>query len=67
MRISRQPSPVQIMILQKQPENEKYFNYSGNIITNDARCTREIKSRISMTNAAFSKKKNLFSSKFDLN
>jgi hypothetical protein len=34
---------------------------------NDARCTREIKSRIAMAKAAFNKKKNLFTSKLDLN
>jgi hypothetical protein len=38
------------------------------MITNDARCTREIKSRIAMAKAAFNKKKkNLFTSKLDLN
>jgi hypothetical protein len=37
------------------------------MITNDARCTREIKSRIAMAKSAFSKKKNLFTSKLDLN
>jgi hypothetical protein len=37
------------------------------MITNDARCTREIKSRIVMAKAAFNKKKNLFTSKLDLN
>jgi hypothetical protein len=31
------------------------------------RCTREIKSRIAMAKAAFNKKKNLFTSKLDLN
>jgi hypothetical protein len=37
------------------------------MITNDARCTRKIKSRIAMANAAFNKKKNIFASKLDLN
>jgi hypothetical protein len=37
------------------------------MITSDARCTREIKSRIAMAKAAFNKKKNLFTSKLDLN
>jgi hypothetical protein len=36
------------------------------LITNDARCTREIKSRIAMAKAAFNKK-TLFTSKLDLN
>jgi hypothetical protein len=36
------------------------------MITNDARCTREIKSRIAMAQVASSKKKNLFASKMDL-
>jgi hypothetical protein len=37
------------------------------MITNDARCTRGIKSRIAYAKAAFNKKKNLFTSKVDLN
>jgi hypothetical protein len=36
------------------------------MITNDARCTREIKSRIAMAKAAFNIKKTLFTSKLDL-
>jgi hypothetical protein len=55
------------MIDQKQLENVEYFNYVGNMKTNDARCTREIKSRIAMAKAAFDKKKNIFTSKLDLN
>ena len=38
----------------------------GSLITNDVRCTREIKSRIAMAKAAFNKK-TLFASKLDLN
>jgi len=53
IRILRQPSPLQIMIDQKQPENVEYFNYVCSMITNDARPTLEIKSRIAMTKAAF--------------
>ena len=60
MRISRQPSPVKIMIDQKQLENVECFKYLGILLTNDGRCTREIKSRIAMAKAAFSKKKNSF-------
>jgi hypothetical protein len=37
------------------------------MITNDARYTCEIKSRISMAKAAFNKKKILFTSKLNLN
>jgi hypothetical protein len=37
------------------------------MITSDARCTREIKCRIAMAKAAFSKKRTLFTSKLDLN
>jgi hypothetical protein len=66
MRISRQSSPIKIMIDQKQLENVEYFNYLGSMITNDARCTREIKSRIAMTKAAFNKKKTLVTSKLNL-
>jgi hypothetical protein len=67
MRISRQPSPIKIMIDQKQLENVEYLKYLGSMITNDARCTHEIKSRIAMAKAAFNKKKTLFTSKLDLN
>jgi hypothetical protein len=54
------------MIHKKQLENVKYLNYFGSIITNDARCTREIKCRISIKKIAFNKKA-LFTSKLDLN
>jgi len=54
------------MIEQKQLENVEYFKYSGSILTNDGRYTCEIKSRIAMAKAAFNKKKNLFTSKLDL-
>jgi hypothetical protein len=37
------------------------------MLTNDRRCTCEIKSRVAMSKAAFSKKKILFTSKLDLN
>jgi hypothetical protein len=37
------------------------------MISNDARCTREIKSRIAMAKAAFNNKKTLLASKLDLN
>jgi hypothetical protein len=67
MRISKQPSPMKIMIDQKQLENVEYFKYLGSMITNDARSTREIKSRIVMAKTAFNKKKTLLTSKLDLN
>jgi hypothetical protein len=51
---------------QKQLGNVECFKYLGSMITNDARCTREIKSRIAMTKAAFNKKIP-FTSKLDLN
>jgi len=38
MRISRQPSTVNIMINQKQLENVDSFKYLGIILTNDGRC-----------------------------
>jgi hypothetical protein len=40
----------------------EYFSYLGSVITNDAKCTREIKSSISMTKAAFNKKEALSAS-----
>jgi len=55
MIISRQPFPVQIMIDQKQLENVESFKDLGSILTNDGRCTCEIKRRIAMEKVAFSK------------
>ena len=43
MRISRQPFPVKIMIVQKQLENVESFKYLGSILTNDGRCACVIK------------------------
>ena len=51
MRISRQPSPIQILIDQKQPENMENFKYLSSMITNDATCIRDIKYRIAVTTA----------------
>jgi hypothetical protein len=57
--------PVKITIEQKQIENVESFKYLGNILTNDGRCTCEIKCRIAMAKAAFKKKRILFTSTLD--
>ena len=69
MRITKQPSPIQIMLDQKQPENVEYFSCLGSMSTYNARCPREIKSGMAMAKATFSKKKKktLVTSKLDLN
>ena len=54
------------MIDQQQLGNVEVFSYVGSMITNDTRCTREIKSTIAMAKADFNKK-NLFTSKLLLN
>ena len=59
LRISRQTSPVTIMINQTQLESVECFKYLGSMLTNDGRCTCEIKCRIAMAKAAFNNKKNL--------
>ena len=51
----------------KQLANVECYKYLGSMLTNDGSCTREIKSRIAMAKAAFSKKKTLFTSKLDIN
>jgi hypothetical protein len=66
MRISRQPFPVKIMTEQKQLENVESFTYLGSMLTNNGRCTCEIKSRIAMAKVAFKKKRALFTSTLDL-
>ena len=57
MRISRPPSRLQNVTDQKQVKSVKYFNSLGSMITNDRRCTREMKSRIAMAKGAFNKEK----------
>jgi hypothetical protein len=46
-------------------ENVEEFDYLASMITNDARCTREMKAGIAMAIAAFNRK-NFFTSKLDL-
>jgi hypothetical protein len=58
--------PVKIIIEQKQLENVESFKHLGSILTNDGRCTCEIKCRIAMAKAAFNKKRTLLTSTLDL-
>jgi hypothetical protein len=51
---------------QKHLENVESFKYLDSIITNDGRCTCEIKFRIVMAIAAFNTKSALFTSTLDL-
>jgi len=44
----------------------EFFKYLDRILTNDGRCTCEIKYRIAMAKAAFNKKRALFTSTLDL-
>jgi len=66
MTISGPPFPVKIMIDQKQLENVESFKYLDSILTNDGRCTCEIKCRIAMAKASFNKNKALFIRTLDL-
>jgi len=54
------------VIDQKQLHNVECFKYMGSILTNDGRCTCEIKCRIAMAKAALNKKRTLFTSILDL-
>jgi hypothetical protein len=58
--------PGKIGYIQQLEKNVECFKYLGSILTNDGRCTREIKFRIAMAKAAFNKKKTPFTSKLEL-
>jgi hypothetical protein len=60
LRISRHPFLVKIMIDQKQLDNVEFFKYLCSILSNDRKCTCEIKCIIAMAKAAFNKKRVLF-------
>jgi hypothetical protein len=64
MGISREPSPVQIIVDQKQVENVEHFNYLGSMTPNVATCTCEMKMRIAMAKSAFNRT-TLFTCKLD--
>ena len=64
--MSRQSSPVQMMMDKKQFENVEFLNCLGTLKTDDARYTSEIKSRIVMAQTAFIKKKAFFYTKIGL-
>jgi hypothetical protein len=58
--------PSKRMIDQKRLENVESCKYLGSILTNDGRCTGEIKCFIAMAKAAFKKKRALFTSTLGL-
>jgi hypothetical protein len=57
---------LQIKIDKKPVGNVEELNSLGSMITNDAKCPREIKARIVMAKAAFNTKKTLSNGKLDL-
>jgi hypothetical protein len=67
IRYRGQPSAIQVRIDKKQQQNVEYFIYGCNLITNEARCTREIKSVIALAKTTFYKKKTLFTSQLEKN
>ena len=67
MRISRQPSPAQIMIGQTQLQKLRILKYLSGLLKKDTRCAGETKSRVAIQKAVFNEKKILFTSKLTLN
>jgi len=61
MRISKQPSKIQILIDKYRRRRWSF----GSLITNDGKCTQEIKFIIFMATARFNRKMALFTSKSD--
>jgi hypothetical protein len=55
VRTSRDLSPLQIKIDQKQLKNEEYFICLGSMMANDGRCACEIKSGIAREKAVLNR------------
>jgi len=53
------------MMDHKQRENVESFKYLGSVLTNDGRCTCEMKCGIAMAKAAFIKKRAVFTRTLD--
>ena len=66
MRISSEPSPLQIMIDQQQLQNMKYFNYLSCIITSDANVHVKLNPGLPWQKQ-HSTERRLFTSKLDSN
>jgi len=62
MVITGQPSPVQSMVDQKQPDIVECITHVDILITCDARCAHAIKYNIAMAQAIFNKKNPLVTS-----
>jgi len=60
MRISRKPFSVKIRIDQKQLKNVESFKYLDSMLTNDGRCTCEIKCRIAIKKSCIQQEKGSF-------
>jgi len=65
MVISRQPSAVQTMVDQKQPDSVECTTNVDFLITCDARCAHAIKCSIAMAQAIFNNRKTLVTSKLN--
>jgi hypothetical protein len=67
-KLKLEPSPVRVMVDQTQLDNVECFNRLCSVITNDAGCTREIKSRIATAKPVLKEQTNtLFTRKLDSN
>jgi len=65
MVISRQPSPLQSMVDQKQPDSVECITNVDMLITCDARCAHAIKYSNAIARAIFNKRKTLITSKLN--
>lgn len=66
MVIGREHKNIDVKIKGHRVEQVESFKYLGCLLTEDMRCTKEIKVRIAMAKEAFSKHRQLLCSKLDL-
>ena len=59
MLISRNKEPLHVVVNDEELEQVDHFKYFGSVLSENAECTKEIRTRIALAKTAFNNKKTL--------